>query len=150
MSTEVLFYHLEHFPLERVLPSLVEKTLERGWRAVIQAGSTERVEALDNHLWTYRDDSFLPHGAAKDGLAARQPVFLTVDESNPNGANVRFLVDGADIAAFSGYTRMVVMFDGRDEEALAQARAQWKRAKEQGCAVTYWQQSRDGRWEKKA
>jgi len=150
MSTEVLFYHLEHFPLERVLPSLVEKTLERGWRAVIQAGSIERVEALDNHLWTYRDDSFLPHGSVKDIHAARQPVFLTIDESNPNGAHVRFLVDGADIGAFDGYTRMVVMFDGRDEEALARARAQWKRAKEQGCAVTYWQQSRDGRWEKKA
>lgn len=150
MSTEVLFYHLEHFPLERVLPSLVEKTLERGWRAVIQAGSIERVEALDNHLWTYRDDSFLPHGAVKDAHAARQPVFLTVDDSNPNGAHVRFLVDGADIASFSGYTRMVVMFDGRDEEALARARTQWKRAKAEGCAATYWQQSRDGRWEKKA
>ena len=150
MSTEVLFYHLEHFPLERVLPSLVEKTLERGWRAVIQAGSEERVEALDNHLWTYRDDSFLPHGSLKDGHAARQPVFLTADDGNPNSANVRFLVDGADVAAFAGYTRMVIMFDGRDEEALARARTQWKRAKDQGCTVTYWQQSRDGRWEKKA
>jgi len=150
MSTEVLFYHLEHFPLERVLPSLVEKTLERGWRAVVQAGSPERVEALDNHLWSYREESFLPHGSVKDGYAEHQPVFLTADEANPNGAQVRFLVDGADVAAFEGYTRMVVMFDGRDEEALARARAQWKRARDQGCAVTYWQQTREGRWEKKA
>jgi DNA polymerase III subunit chi len=150
MSTEVLFYHLEHFPLERVLPSLVEKTLERGWRAVVQAGSPERVEALDTHLWSYREDSFLPHGSAADGHAARQPVFLTTDAANPNGAHVRFLVDGADCNEFSGYTRMVVMFDGRDEEALARARAQWKRAREQGCSVTYWQQSREGRWDKKA
>lgn len=150
MKPEVLFYHLEPFPLERVLPSLLEKTLERGWRAVVQAGSSERLEALDNHLWTYREESFLPHGSVKDGFAERQPIFLTTDDANPNGAQVRFLVDGADLGAFAGYTRMVVMFDGRDEEALVRARGQWKRAKEQGCTVTYWQQSRDGRWEKKA
>lgn len=150
MSADVLFYHLEHHPLERVLPSLLEKTLERGWRAVVQAGSDERVEALDNHLWSYREDSFLPHGSVNDGHVAMQPVFLTADVANPNGAQVRFIVDGADCAEFTGYTRIVVMFDGRDEEALGKARAQWKLARDQGCAVTYWQQSRDGRWEKKA
>ena len=96
--TEVLFYHLEHQPLERVLPSLVEKTLERGWRAVVQAGSEERVEALDTLLWTYRDESFLPHGTRRDGNPALQPVYLTTGEDNPNGATVRFLVDGAETA----------------------------------------------------
>lgn len=148
--TEVLFYHLEPFPLERVLPSLLEKTLERGWRAVVQAGSDERVEALDNHLWTYREESFLPHGSSRDGTPAEQPIFLTSGDENPNDAQVRFLVDGASCASFAGYTRMVVMFDGRDEEARARARGQWKSAKDQGCTVTYWQQSQDGRWEKKA
>ena len=94
--TEVLFYHLEHQPLERVLPSLVEKTLERGWRAVVQAGSEERVEALDTLLWTYREESFLPHGTKRDGNPDVQPVYLTTSEDNPNGATVRFLVDGAE------------------------------------------------------
>jgi DNA polymerase-3 subunit chi len=149
-APEVLFYHLEHFPLERVLPSLLERTLERGWRAVVQAGSDERVEALDTHLWTYRDDSFLPHGSARDGYPDKQPVFLTAGDDNPNGAHVRFLVDGAQCPAFAGYARMVVMFDGRDEDARTLARKQWKDAKDAGCTVTYWQQTREGRWEKKA
>lgn len=148
--TDVLFYHLEPFPLERVLPPLLEKTLERGWRAVVQAGSPERAEALDNHLWTYREESFLPHGSARDGNAAEQPIFLTSGEENPNGAQVRFLVDGAVSETFAGYTRVVVIFDGRDEDARTRARGQWKNAKDQGCTVTYWQQSPEGRWEKKA
>ncbi len=148
--TEVLFYHLEHQPLERVLPSLVEKTLERGWRAVVQAGSEERADALDTLLWTYREESFLPHGTRRDGHAAQQPVYLTTDEENPNGAQVRFLVDGAEASDLSPYTRVVYLFDGRDATAVAQARRQWKGAKESGCAVTYWQQSSEGRWEKKA
>ncbi len=148
--TEVLFYHLEHQPLERVLPSLVERTLERGWRAVVQAGSEERVEALDTLLWTYREESFLPHGTRRDGNSAEQPIYLTSDEENPNGAGVRFMVDGAETAELSGYDRVVYLFDARDETAVAKAREQWRAAKGAGCTVTYWQQSSEGRWEKKA
>ena len=147
--TEILFYHLEHQPLERVLPSLVERTLERGWRAVVQAGSEERVDALVTVLWTYREESFLPHGTKRDGNAALQPVFLTTEEDNPNGAKVRFLVDGADTRDLGAYDRIVYLFDGRDTSAVAQAREQWKAAKAAGCEVTYWQQSAEGRWEKR-
>ena len=148
--TEVLFYHLEHQPLERVLPALVERTLERGWRAVVQAGSDERVEALDTLLWTYREESFLPHGTKRDGNPTQQPVYLTMLEENPNGATVRFLVDGAEIPDLTAYARIVYMFEGRDAAAVARAREQWKGAKAAGCEVTYWQQSPEGRWEKKA
>lgn len=148
--TEVLFYHLEHQPLERVLPTLLERALERGWRAIVQAGSQERVDALDTLLWTYRDDSFLPHGTRREGDPAQQPVLLTTDEDNPNGASVRFLVDGAEVRETAGYARIVYLFEGRDPEAVSRAREQWKAAKAAGCEVTYWQQSPEGRWEKKA
>ena len=147
---EVLFYQLERQSLDRVLPGLLEKTLERGWRAVVQAGGEERLEALDALLWTYRDESFLPHGTVRDGFAAEQPVFLTTGEDNPNGAGVRFLVDGADCGELGGYGRVVYLFDGRDEDARAKAREQWKAAKNAGFTVTYWQQNERGGWEKKA
>ena len=148
--TEVLFYHLERQPLERVLPSLVERTVGRGWRAVVQAGSDERVEALDGLLWTYADDSFVPHGTKKDGNIAEQPVFLTTEEANPNGATVRFLVDGAELADLTGYDRIVFLFDGHDPSAVARAREQWKAAKSAGHTISYWQQSPEGRWENRA
>ena len=148
--TEVLFYHLEQQPLERVLPSLLERTLERGWRAVVQCGSQERLDALDAWLWTYRDDSFLPHGTARDGPAAVQPVLLTVDAENPNSAQVRFLVEGATLPDLVGYDRIVHLFDGHDPAAVEQARGEWKRARAAGCDVTYWQQADNGRWEKRA
>jgi DNA polymerase III subunit chi len=149
-DTEVLFYHLERQPLERVLPNLLQRTLERGWRAVVQVGSAERLEALDAHLWTFADDSFLPHGTAKDGAPGRQPILLTLGQGNDNDAGVRFLLDGADMDAYAGYVRIVVIFDGRDEEAVTGARAQWQRVKAQGCKATYWRQSDAGRWEQKA
>ena len=150
VNTEVFFYHLERQPLERVLPSLLEKTLERGWRAVVQSGSEERLEALDTMLWTYSEQSFLPHGTRKDGHATEQPVYLTTGDEAPNGAGVRFLVDGATAASFEGYARIVYLFDGRDDEAKAQARADWQAAKASGVAVTYWRQNDSGRWEKMA
>jgi DNA polymerase-3 subunit chi len=148
--TEVLFYHLEQQPLERVLPALVERTLARGWRAVVQAGSEERVEALDTLLWTYSDESFLPHGTKRDGSPAAQPVYLTADDINPNEATVRFLVDGAGLGEVAGYERIVYLFDGHDAAAVARAREQWKTVKDAGCDATYWQQSPEGRWEKRA
>lgn len=151
---EVLFYHLERKPLDEVLPTLVEKTLERGWRAVIQAGSNERVDALDTLLWTFREGSFVPHGTAKSGHAALQPVFLTAGDDNPNKADVRFVVDGATLAALvdvlTTYARIVFMFDGNDSHELTIARTTWKEIKAAGAAATYWQQGDGGRWEKKA
>jgi len=149
-KTEILFYHLERQGLEKVLPSLVEKTLERGWRAVVQAGSQERLSAIDLALWTYKEESFLAHGQAKDGHAAEQPVYLTTGSETPNGAGVRFLVDGAEAEELTGFVRIVYLFDGNDADAVARARGQWTAAKGTGCPVTYWQQSAAGRWEKKA
>jgi len=149
--TEIFFYQLQRQPLERVLPSLLERSLERGWRVVVQAASDERVEALDAHLWTYDDQSFLPHGTARDGEAKSQPILLTTAEDNANGASVRFLIDGVPMPADAeSYDRIVLLFDGDDEDALAQARARWSEAKAQGFDVTYWQTDERGRWVKKA
>jgi DNA polymerase III subunit chi len=149
-ATEVLFYHLERQTLEQVLPGLVERALDRGWRAVVQAGSPERLAAIDALLWTWREDSFLAHGTRSEDHAEHQPVFLTTEEDNPNNAAVRFIVDGATLTSFAGYLRVVSIFDGHDPSAVEAARAQWRAAKAEGCTVTYWQQSEAGRWEKKA
>jgi len=145
---EIWFYHLERQSLDDVLPNLLMRTLERGWRAVVQAGSKERLEAIDNLLWTFRDDSFLAHGMKRDGNAAKQPVYLTEDDSNPNGSNIRFLVEGAELVAADDYERLVYLFDGADDAALEQARAAWKMAKATEHDATYWRQSESGRWEK--
>jgi DNA polymerase-3 subunit chi len=148
--TEILFYHLQRHPLERVLPALVEKSLERGWRVVVQAASEERVEALDAHLWIFRDDSFLPHGTWREAEAAEQPVLLTVHDSNPNGAAVRFLVDGAPVPVdAAGYERIVLLVDGNDPDAVAAARERWSDGKAKGFEVTYWQADENGRWQRK-
>ena len=148
--TETLFYHLERASLESVLPGLLEKSLERGWRAAVRLGAKERVEALDNHLWTYRDESFLPHGAAGEG--ASQPIWLTADKEAPNDPHILFLVDGAKAALsdLEGLERCVLIFDGNDPDALEGARSFWKEIKAAGSDATYWRQSENDRWEKQA
>jgi DNA polymerase III subunit chi len=153
--TEVLFYHLERAALEDVLPGLLEKTRERGWKALVRAGSAERIAALDAHLWSYREESFLPHGLDRDPHPAEQPILLTAGDGNPNGAEVLFLVGGAGTkdwaaAEVTAAARIVMIFDGRDAEALDAARESWKQAKASGHEVTYWQQAAGGRWEKRA
>jgi DNA polymerase-3 subunit chi len=149
--TEVLFYQLQRQPVEKVLPVLIEKSLERGWRVAVQSSSDERIEALDAHLWTYRDDSFLPHGTYKEGAASEQPVLLTINDDNPNGAAIRFLLDGSPVPPdAAAYDRVVLLFDGEDPDALEAARSRWRDAKGQGFDVTYWQADEHGRWQRKA
>ncbi len=149
--TELLFYHLQGQKLEGVLTPLLEKSLARGWKAIVQGASEERIEALDAHLWTYRDDGFLPHSTWREQDAAAQPVLLTVNDGNPNGSSVRFLIDGAPVPGDAeNYQRIVLLFDGEDEDAVAAARNTWTDAKAKGYNATYWQPDAQGRWVKKA
>lgn len=147
---DILFYHLETRSLDSVLPLLLEKTLERGWRAVVEIGSRERAEALDSHLWTFRDDSFLPHGMDGEDSDLHQPVLLTTGPDNANGANVRFFVDRAVPQSAHGYDRLVYLFSGHDPDALVEARLAWRALKDAGYPLTYWQQEDSGRWIEKA
>ena len=149
--TEILFYHLKGRSLEQVLPTLLQKSLERGWRVVVQAASDERIEALDAHLWTWRDDAFLAHGTWREAEAAEQPIVLTPNDHNPNGAAVRFLVEGAGMPAdVAAYERVVFVFNGDDPDAVDVARTRWSEAKAAGFEVTYWLTDENGRWQRKA
>ena len=150
MGCEVWFYHLERTGLDQALPELLDKTLARGWRALVRAGSQDRVEHLDGWLWSYRDDSFLPHGVDHEPNAARQPILLTTAADNPNHAQALFLIDGAEPGELNGYERCLVLFDGKDEDQLALARRQWSALKAGGAALSYWKQGARGGWEKQA
>jgi len=146
--TEVSFYHLLHTPLDRALPKLIQKVLESGARAVIRTGSAERAEALSSVLWTFDQNSFLPHGTARDGNADRQPVWITPDDENPNGADILVLTDGATAGEITAWRRCLEMFDGRDDAAVAEARRRWSDYQAADHVLTYWQQTERGGWEK--
>ncbi len=148
-ACEVWFYHLERTGLDQALPELLEKTLARGWKAIVRATGPQRVEHLDGWLWAYRDESFLPHAPADEPGAARQPILLTTGDENLNAADALFLVDGAEPGELGDYTRCVVLFDGGDEDALATARRQWRSVKAKGLPASYWKQQGRG-WEKQA
>ncbi len=150
MTTEVNFYHLTKSSLEDALPRLLLKTLQAGERAVVLVGSPERVDALNNHLWTFDPNGFLPHGSARDGEAERQPVWLTHLDENPNDAGFLFVADRARSEHVEQFKRCFELFDGRDEAAVADTRERWKAYKAAGHAVVYWQQTASGGWEKKA
>jgi DNA polymerase-3 subunit chi len=151
---EIWFYHLTAQPLEKALPILLERSIERGWTAVVQLSTQERLSALDAFLWTYADETFLAHGTAADGDAELQHVYLTTGPENPNEAEIRFFIESARVApvldAGGAYARIVVMFDGNDEAELQAARAQWKELKARGVDLSYWQQDDNGAWSKKA
>ena len=146
--TEIGFYHLTKMPLERALPRLLEKILDTKKRAVVKVSSPERVETLNSVLWNTGRGSFLPHGSQQDGNAAEQPIWLTAEDENPNGAQFLLLADNADSSQLTDYERCIDLFDGNDAEALTQARQRWKQCVNQGLPAHYWKQSPSGSWEK--
>ena len=148
--SDIGFYHLQRTPLERALPRLLERAMERGMRALVVAGSKERVEHLDTALWTYDTASFLPHGRAGDAGPDDQPIWLADHDANANGATLLVLVDGADSECHGDFERVIDMFDGQDPDAVAAARARWRRLKDAGHKLAYWQQTERGGWEMKA
>jgi DNA polymerase-3 subunit chi len=148
--TEIRFYHLQRTRLEEVLPTMLERAYGRGQRVLVALGSPERVEALAAHLWTYRADSFLPHGTIKDGNAAAQPIFLTDQNDNPNQAQLLLLCDGAARDNLASYELVCELFDGNDDLAVTEARARWRDYKSAGHSLIYYQQNEAGRWEEKA
>lgn len=148
--TRIGFYHLQRWPLDKALPVLLEKVLASGLRAVVLAGSRERVAHLDGLLWTYDAASWLPHGSARDGDPALQPVWLTDRDENPNGAQVLVMVDGVAPARPEDYQRCLDLFDGNDEDAVAAARRRWKAWKDAGHELVYYQQGETGGWVEKA
>ena len=149
-ACEVWFYHLERSSLEQVLPELLEKTLNKGWRAVVRATDQDRLDHLDSWLWAYRDDSFLAHGLDSEPQAAKQPVLLTLGEDNPNGAKAMVLVDDAPPGDLCRFERCMIVFDGRDPAAVLGARATWTRLKAAGHPVAYWKQGESRGWERSA
>ncbi len=147
---EVWFYHLERTGLEEVLPDLLEKTLARGWRALVWCRDEARLARIDEALWTWRDESFLPHGLAQDPFAEAQPVLLSTAPERRNGAQALFAVDGDPGEDLQGFTRCVVIFDGRSADELASARGLWSRCRREGLPATYWRQGETRGWRKAA
>jgi DNA polymerase-3 subunit chi len=147
--TEIRFYHLEQRRVDQALPGLLERALEEGRRVLVRASSDEMVAALNERLWTYDDASFLPHGAAGDGDPMTQPVFLTTELENANSATMLVRLSGAQIGdADDAFDVIIIMFDGRDEAALALARGEWRRLKDEGRTISYWRESDEGGWER--
>lgn len=148
--TQIGFYHLTRLPLDQALPRLLEKARAVGLKVVVMAGSRERVEHLNGLLWTFSEESWLPHGSAADGEAEHQPIWLTDQDENPNGATVLVLCDGVAPAEIAPYDRCLDLFDGRDDDAVQAARERWKTWKAQNHQLIYYQQSQNGGWEEKS
>ncbi|MGI4818504.1 MULTISPECIES: DNA polymerase III subunit chi [unclassified Brevundimonas] len=149
-KTEIWFYHLERSSLDQVLPGLLEKTLQRGWRALVRVKDAASIDDIDEKLWTYRPASFLPHGRSGGEFDAVQPILISDTGENLNSAQALFIVDDSELGSTTEFSRCFIIFDGRDEQSLQHARGRWKALRGADADLAYWRQSEEGRWERAA
>lgn len=148
--TEIRFYHLTRKTLDQALPEILTKALSGGHKIVVKGQDERQIQRMNEHLWTFDPNSFIPHGGEKEGFAADQPVFLTTGDENPNSANVLILTDGATSSQLEDFKLCCEMLDGHNQDAVKAARARWKEYKEKGYEISYWQQDENGKWQNKA
>lgn len=148
--TEIRFYHLQRKSVEQAVPELVERAYAKGHRIVVRLADAGSVDRLNDALWIYRPDSFLPHGTVKEGQAEHQPIWLTAGNDNPNKADVIILTGGTECSNLNEYTLCCEILDGQNPEQVENARTRWKTYKSQGHTITYWQQNDAGKWEQKS
>ncbi len=148
--TEIGFYHLTKSSVGEALPRLLERAVAAGHRILVRAANEAEVERLNSLLWIYGEASFLPHGSAKDGRPAEQPIYLTFEDDNPNGADLACQLGGTEAARLEGFKRVLDLFDGGDADAVAAARERWRRYGASGHQLSYWQQKPNGGWERKS
>jgi len=146
--TEVSFYHLTKTPFEKALPNLLEKIISSGSRAVITLDNKDNLLNINNFLWSFSTNRVVPHGIKEDGFEKDQPVYLTVEDENPNSADVIVLADGKETDFIKKFSKCVDIFDGNNPETLENARKRWKKlSKSPDFTLTYWKQSEKGGWE---
>ncbi|MCC3859957.1 DNA polymerase III subunit chi [Pseudemcibacter aquimaris] len=147
---EISFYHLTLQPLHVALPKLLSKVREANMKAVIKVPSVVHMDDIDQVLWTFDKECFLAHDTEKGKYPEDQPIYITTGDDNPASADVLVLTDGATTELLSGYNRVLEMFDGNNPTAVEEARERWKGYKDSGYDLTYWQQTENGGWTKKA
>lgn len=130
-----VFCDLDGAPLDLGLGRLLEAALADGRRVCVRLGQEERVTALDQGLWTYRNDSFLPHGC--EGDPAEHPVWLTAAAGNPNAADLLVLVDDAPLDGREGFAGAAYLFDRRDPAMRDIARDRFAAFRDEGSRPVY-------------
>lgn len=147
--TQIRFYHLESTTLDQALPSLAMKAFEAGKRILIKTADVREAARLNDHLWTFHPNVFLPHGTENDKHPDRQPILITAGNDNLNNADMLILTAGAGHETPEDFALVCEMLDGRSAAQVDQGRQRWKTYKEAGHDLTYWQQNPSGGWAQK-
>jgi DNA polymerase-3 subunit chi len=146
MATTIQFDHLLSTSRERAVPKLMEKVLGSGSKAVMIASSDSMLKTMSDALWSNDAASFLPHGTMRDGHASEQPIYLTLADENPSGADILCVLDGSLPQSAATYTKLLDVFDGASETEVTAARERWAHYKAEGYALQYVKQQPGGSW----
>ena len=116
----------------------MDKAWQRGLKVWIWTGDNEHLREMDDLLWTFRQDSFVPHETFVSGdanAAPEAPVILSADENAPPAMDVLINLSGR-LPALDQLPERVAEFVGPEEEARAQGRERFRGYREMQCELT--------------
>ena len=146
--TSVAIYELKRTPLLEGLPRLISKIYEAGFRVLIKTPNKDRAPSLNDTLWTFPPQAFLPHGMEGEASSEDHPIWITTQETNDNNANLLVTTDGVEHSNMASFAKCVAMFEGQDESVRMNIHSKIAEYQKAGFEVTYWQESETGVWNK--
>jgi len=144
--SEIFFYKLKNSSSEIFLTSLIERSLENNWNSVVLLDNIERMEEINDFLWSYKDTSFLPHGSQNDKNSELHRVYLTCEEENPNDSDVIFSIDGLLIKNINSWQRCIYIFNEQNLKVVDQFNTYKKNIDQSQHSIKSFEQDTNGKW----
>jgi DNA polymerase-3 subunit chi len=145
----VSFYQVTKGEPEQCAARLLEKVIDSAQRALVYTETPEKQDVINGYFWTYSPGSFLPHGAAGEGLEERQPILLSQKLAPLNGAPILVTLDPCPPEGTEQFTKILDIFNGNDPAIVTLAQNRWRAYKKAGYNLRYWYQDDAGKWTEK-
>jgi len=113
---------------------LIEKAHNRGHRVFVYCNHQQEAEKLDELLWTFKDDSFIPHNLLGEGPEPPPPVQIGFDKE-PRGFNDILINMAASIPNFFTRFQRVMELVPASEEAKIISREHYRYYRQQGSQL---------------
>ena len=115
--TQIIFYSTAPLQVEKTLFALLEKSLEKGNKSLLLFKDKEKCLSINEQLWTYKQNSFLPHISEDDQIYDNidVPVYLSTKNENPFKAELLFSIDGFLPDNIDHFERVIIIIDVNDE-----------------------------------
>jgi len=137
---KAFFYNASHRDVVADITWLTENIFKKNNSIVIFCTDQETAKVVDDFLWSYKEDSFLPHALKKHEEVSLNPILVSTDLDEGFEHNVLIALNGVLINEkdWQRFAKIYYFFDDQDMTEKENARSMWKSFSSLDIDCKYW------------